>query len=152
MEPPTTMWIPLPSWMCITFRASSSSWVPAPAICWWIRWSRCGACSRQPSSLDLPVITHCEDTDIINRNMAEAKAKYGEDPAVEHHPNIRSEEACYESSKLAVELAQRVWYPSCISPTLRQPGSWNSSPISEKANRQGELQGERAFRNGIPLR
>ena len=57
--------------------------------------------------LGLPVMTHCEDTDIINRNMAEAKAKWGEDPAVEHHPEIRSEEACYESSKVAVELARK---------------------------------------------
>ena len=57
--------------------------------------------------LDLPVMTHCEDTEIINRNMAAAKAKYGDDPAVEHHPEIRSEEACYESSKLAVELARQ---------------------------------------------
>ena len=57
--------------------------------------------------LNLPVMTHCEDTEIINRNMAEAKAKYGEDPAVEHHPEIRSVEACYESSKLAVELAKQ---------------------------------------------
>lgn len=57
--------------------------------------------------LDLPVMTHCEDTEIINRNMQEAKARYGEDPAVEHHPEIRSEEACYESSKLAVQLARQ---------------------------------------------
>ena len=57
--------------------------------------------------LGLPVMTHCEDTDIINRNMAEAKARWGEDPAVEHHPEIRSEEACYESSKVAVELARK---------------------------------------------
>ena len=56
--------------------------------------------------LDLPVMTHCEDTAIINRNMAEAKAKYGDDPDVKHHPEIRSEEACYESTKLAVELAR----------------------------------------------
>lgn len=56
--------------------------------------------------LGLPVMTHCEDTDIINRNMAAAKARYGEDPAVVHHPEIRSEEACYESSKLAVKLAK----------------------------------------------
>lgn len=56
--------------------------------------------------LNLPVMTHCEDTDIINRNMAEAKARYGEDPEVIHHPEIRSEEACYESSKLAVKLAK----------------------------------------------
>ena len=53
----------------------------------------------------LPIMAHCEDTDIINRNMAEAKRLYGDDPAVEHHPEIRSEEACWESTRLAVELA-----------------------------------------------
>ena len=53
------------------------------------------------------IMTHCEDTDIINRNMAEAKAKYGDDPKVTHHPEIRSEEACYESTRLAVELATK---------------------------------------------
>ena len=55
----------------------------------------------------LPIMAHCEDTDIINRNMAEAKAKYGDDPAVEHHPEIRSEEACWQSTRLAVELAEQ---------------------------------------------
>ena len=54
----------------------------------------------------LPIMAHCEDTDTINRNMAEAKLKYGDDPAVEHHPEIRSEEACWLSTSLAVELAQ----------------------------------------------
>ena len=53
------------------------------------------------------IMTHCEDTDIINRNMAEAKAKYGDDPKVTHHPEIRSEEACYESTRLAVELVTK---------------------------------------------
>ena len=53
------------------------------------------------------IMTHCEDTDIINRNMAEAKAKYGDDPKVTHHPEIRSEEACYSSTRLAVELAAK---------------------------------------------
>ena len=53
----------------------------------------------------LPIMAHCEDTDIINRNMAEARQRYGDDPQVTHHPEIRSEEACYESSRLAVELA-----------------------------------------------
>lgn len=57
--------------------------------------------------LDLPVMAHCEDTDIINRNMAEAKERYGEDPDVSLHPAIRSEEACYESSRLAVALASQ---------------------------------------------
>lgn len=56
--------------------------------------------------LDLPVMTHCEDTDIINRNMAAYKEKYGEDPDVKYHPEIRSAEACLESSRLAVKLAK----------------------------------------------
>lgn len=56
--------------------------------------------------LGLPVMTHCEDTDIINRNMAAYQKKYGEDPDVKFHPEIRSVKACYESSSLAVKLAK----------------------------------------------
>ena len=59
------------------------------------------------SSAKLPIMAHCEDTAIINRNMALAKQQYGDDPKVIHHPEIRSEEACYESTRLAVELAQK---------------------------------------------
>ena len=57
--------------------------------------------------LGLPLMTHCEDTDIINRNMAKAKSEYGDDPDIKYHPLIRSEEACYKSSSLAVELAKK---------------------------------------------
>ena len=53
----------------------------------------------------MPIMVHCEDTEIINRNMAEAQRLYGDDPKVVHHPEIRSAEACYESTRLAVELA-----------------------------------------------
>ena len=63
------------------------------------------ALERIFSSSSMPIMTHCEDTAIINRNMAETKQKYGDDPKVTHHPEIRSEEACYESTRLAVELA-----------------------------------------------
>ena len=59
------------------------------------------------SSAKLPIMAHCEDTAIINRNMALAKQQYGDDPKVIHHPEIRSEEACYESTRLAVELAKK---------------------------------------------
>ncbi len=68
---------------------------------------RLEALERIFATASLPIMTHCEDTDIINRNMAAAKAKYGEDPVVAHHPEIRSEEACYESTRLAVELAEK---------------------------------------------
>jgi dihydroorotase len=65
------------------------------------------ALERIFASAQLPIMAHCEDTEIINRKMAEAKLKYGDDPKVTHHPEIRSEEACYESTRLAVELAQK---------------------------------------------
>lgn len=57
--------------------------------------------------VSLPIMAHCEDTDIINHNMAEAKRLYGDDPDVVHHPEIRSAEACYKSTSLAVSLAEQ---------------------------------------------
>ena len=54
----------------------------------------------------LLIMAHCEDSDIITRNMREAQARYGDDPAVIHHAEIRSREACLASSRLAVQLAQ----------------------------------------------
>lgn len=54
----------------------------------------------------LPVMAHCEDTAIINSNMAEAKQQWGDDPDVVHHPAIRSREACVASTSLAVRLAR----------------------------------------------
>ena len=53
-----------------------------------------------------PLMVHCEDTGIINRNMAEYKNKYGEDPDIKYHPLIRSEEACYKSTSTAVKMAK----------------------------------------------
>lgn len=58
-------------------------------------------------STQLPVMTHCEDTSIINANMAKAKALYGDAPDICHHPEIRSEEACYQSTALAIRLARK---------------------------------------------
>ena len=65
------------------------------------------ALERIFASVQLPIMAHCEDTEIINRNMVEAKRLYGDDPKVIHHPEIRSEAACYESTRLAVELAMK---------------------------------------------
>ena len=58
------------------------------------------------SSAPLPIMAHCEDTAIINRNMARFKEQmHTDDPDVAFHPLIRSEEACYASTKKAIELA-----------------------------------------------
>ena len=61
---------------------------------------------RQCAERGLILMTHCEDTTIINANMQEAARLHGNDPAIEWHPHIRSEAACYTSSALAVELAR----------------------------------------------
>lgn len=65
------------------------------------------ALDRIFSSTRLPIMAHCEDTAIINHNMAEAKKAGGDDPAITLHPFIRSEEACYQSTLKAVQLAKK---------------------------------------------
>ncbi|MBK9721300.1 MAG: dihydroorotase [Saprospiraceae bacterium] len=53
------------------------------------------------------IATHCEDEKTIHHNLDLAFAKYGDDIPVTEHPNIRSREACYLSSSLAVALAKK---------------------------------------------
>lgn len=53
------------------------------------------------------VATHCEDELTIRQNMAIFKEKYGENITIDMHPLIRSAEACYISSSMAVELAKK---------------------------------------------
>ena len=65
------------------------------------------ALERIFSTVKLPLMVHCEDTDLINRNMEKAKKAWGEDPQVNLHSLIRSEEACLASSRRAVELAKK---------------------------------------------
>lgn len=59
------------------------------------------------SASKMLIAVHCEDEGTIQRNLEEAKAKYGEDIPVSMHPSIRSEEACYLSSSFAVNLAKK---------------------------------------------
>jgi dihydroorotase len=67
-----------------------------------------------PATLDVifraapvPIITHCEDTPTILANEAAARARWGNDIPPEQHPLIRSREACLQSTRLAISLAQR---------------------------------------------
>ncbi|MEM9985493.1 MAG: amidohydrolase family protein, partial [Bacteroidota bacterium] len=53
------------------------------------------------------VATHCEKEEIIRANLAKHQAEYGENIPIALHPVIRSEEACYASSSLAVALAKQ---------------------------------------------
>lgn len=53
------------------------------------------------------IATHCEDEATIKENIIKYKELYGEDVPFRYHADIRSEEACYLSSSLAVRLAKR---------------------------------------------
>ena len=59
------------------------------------------------SSTSLPISAHCEDEQTIRINSKKYKEIYGENVPMELHPEIRSEEACYKSSKYAVDLAKK---------------------------------------------
>ncbi len=59
------------------------------------------------SKAPILVATHCEDEATIRENLAKFTSQYGEDLTIEMHLLIRSAEACYKSSSLAVELAKR---------------------------------------------
>jgi len=53
------------------------------------------------------VAAHCEEDSVINKNLEFFKNKFGDNIPIKHHPNIRSEEACYVSSSNAVESAKK---------------------------------------------
>jgi len=58
------------------------------------------------SSTSIPISAHCEDEQIIKNNSKKFKEIYGENVPMKYHPVIRSEEACYKSSKYATDLAK----------------------------------------------
>ena len=58
-------------------------------------------------STSLPISVHCEDEQIIRNNSKKYKEIYGEDIPIEYHPEIRSVDACYKSSKYATDLAKK---------------------------------------------
>ncbi|MBN2746323.1 MAG: dihydroorotase [Bacteroidales bacterium] len=63
--------------------------------------------SRLFNEVKMLIATHCEDEATIKANLEAAKQQFGENIPITEHPKIRSEEACYLSSSLAVELAKK---------------------------------------------
>lgn len=53
------------------------------------------------------IAIHSEDENTIRANTEIFRQKFGEDVPVESHPMIRSAEACYISTKRAIELAEK---------------------------------------------
>ena len=58
------------------------------------------------SESELLIATHCEDERIIRQNLEKLKAEKKELTAADH-PVIRNEEACFESSLRAIQIAQK---------------------------------------------
>ncbi len=53
------------------------------------------------------IAIHSEKEQIIEENEHIYREKYGENVPIEYHPIIRSEEACYEATKRAINLANK---------------------------------------------
>ena len=86
------------------------------------------------SQVKVPISLHCEDTNTIRENETAAREKYGENIPFSEHWKIRSEEACYRSTALAVELATK--YDSQIHvlhlTTAKELELFKKSPVSGK--------------------
>lgn len=84
----------------------------------------------------LLLMAHCEDTNIIEQNIKAFKKKYKgqNDFPVRYHSRIRSVEACYASSSLAVELAKDTGARLHIAhiSTAKELGLFESKPLEEK--------------------
>lgn len=59
------------------------------------------------SETELLIATHCEDEKIIRANMEKYKQEKGDALTVADHPLIRNEEACFESSLVAIQFAKK---------------------------------------------
>ncbi len=87
---------------------------------------------------DLLIAAHCEDQGIIKENTDKYKKAYGDDVPLTLHPVIRSEEACYRSSELAVQLARETnarLHIMHIS-TAKELSLFSNVPLVQKRSRQ----------------
>lgn len=58
------------------------------------------------SASPIPILTHCESDLVIACNLSDAKKRYGDAIPFKEHAFIRSDMACLESTKQAVQLAK----------------------------------------------
>jgi len=80
------------------------------------------------------ITTHCESTPIIEANLQAALAKYGPEIPVAEHPDIRSAEACYASTVVALDLARRFEAPLHVLhlSTAREMELFEPGPMANK--------------------
>lgn len=81
------------------------------------------------------IATHCEDEATIRANTEYYRNLYGEDLPMKMHPVIRSVEACYKSSSMAIDLAEKYntrLHILHISTAKETELFRNDMPLSEK--------------------
>ena len=80
------------------------------------------------------IATHCEDTPMILANEARYLAEFGDNLTAKHHPQIRSTDACFASSSLAISLAKK--YGSNLHvlhlTTEKELSQFTSGPLDRK--------------------
>lgn len=86
------------------------------------------------AEIDMIITTHCEEEEIIQKNIAHYKSLFGDDIPLKYHPLIRSAEACYQSSAKAVELADKYGARLHILhlSTEKEISLFDIKPLSEK--------------------
>lgn len=86
------------------------------------------------AEIDMIITTHCEEEEIIQKNISYYKDLLGDDIPVKYHPLIRSAEACYQSSAKAVELADKYGARLHILhlSTEREISLFDVKPLTEK--------------------
>ena len=80
------------------------------------------------------IATHCESSPLIQANLDAALARYGREIPVTEHPNIRSAEACYQSTVLAMSLAREFNAPLHVLhlSTAREMELFEPGPMNGK--------------------
>lgn len=80
------------------------------------------------------IMVHCEDEQTIKDNIARFKDLYGDKVLPSHHPLIRTADACYKSTTVAVELAHKYGSQLHIAhlSTAKELNLLDSKPLSDK--------------------
>ena len=82
----------------------------------------------------LLIAVHCEEESIIRANASHYLKEFGDKITVKYHPLIRTAEACYASSKKAVDLAKK--YDTRLHvlhlSTAKEMGLFSNKPIKDK--------------------
>ncbi|MBT8052554.1 MAG: dihydroorotase [Xanthomonadales bacterium] len=80
------------------------------------------------------IATHCEFDPLIKQNLNAALERYGHEIPLTEHPNIRSAEACYQSTQMAMSLSREFHAPLHVLhlTTAREMELFEPGPIGGK--------------------